>query len=423
MPKSIAICGIRGIPANYGGFETFAEEISPRLVEHGHRVRVYGRSHVITHKEKFYKGVELVLLPSIKHKYLETPVHTLLCILHLLFNRVDLVLVCNGANSPFLWILKLARIPTAINLDGIERLRGKWNTLGKLWYALGERCSVWFGNQLISDAEVIRKYYLEQYGAPSQVIAYGYNDSKSGLVHKKVASSEYDSNPESKPESIHTELGVEPNNYFLYVSRLEPENNAHVVVQAYRELSKTSLVNLPPLVIVGDAPYASEYIEMVKNLAKNGENSEKNGNFPNIIFAGYRFGEAYVDLQIGALVYIQATEVGGTHPALVEAMGFGNCIIVNDTPENCEVLANSGLVYKFNDPSSLCSLFFDLLVNKNLISNYRKLAFERAQKTYSWSKIANDYSDLAARLGAGPRSVSREKNQKNPPAKEKQNLN
>ncbi|MCB0325812.1 MAG: glycosyltransferase, partial [Bdellovibrionales bacterium] len=109
-PK-VALCGIRGIPACYGGFETFAEELCPRLVERGYEVVVYGRSHVISHSEPLYKGVELRLLPAPKHKYLETPVHTIRSFLDLWRRPVDCVLLCNAANSPFIPIARLRGIP------------------------------------------------------------------------------------------------------------------------------------------------------------------------------------------------------------------------------------------------------------------------------------------------------------------------
>ena len=383
---TIAICGIRGIPACYGGFETFAEEVAPRLVKAGHKVRVYGRSHVIDFKESHYKGVEIVLLPAPKHKYLETIVHTILCIIHLLFNRVDAVLVCNGANSPFIWILRLFRIPVIVNVDGIERLRAKWNKLGKLWYLLGEWCSVKFASQMVSDAKVISDYYESTYGASSKVITYGYSEVLEAEVEKKVQGQEF----LADNRDIFDEFGLEAKtDYLLYVSRLEPENNALLVVEAYNELVKRMPTTPPPLIIVGDAPYARAYVEKLK--ATSG---------PGVIFAGYRFGEVYSNLQLGALVYIQATEVGGTHPALVEAMGFGNCVLANGTPENIEVLADAGVCFSKNDKFSLAEELFKLVNDKVLVQELRKKARLRAKQCYSWSKITSEYSALANSLSS-----------------------
>jgi glycosyltransferase involved in cell wall biosynthesis len=391
--KKIAITGIRGIPACYGGFETFAEELSTRLVKKGYNITVYGRKHVIKHPDKFYRGVKLCILPAPKHKYLETPVHTLLSIIHLLFNRVDVVLVCNAANSPFLWILRLGRIPCVVNLDGIERHRAKWNALGRLWYRLGEITSVWFANKLVSDANVIQKYYLNSYKKSSVVIRYGYSNHSGGIenlhevLSRKIKGQELlrDSLPSG---NILEELGLKAGEYILYVSRLEPENNAHVLIEAYNNLPPDK--KQFPLLIVGDAPYATVYKERLKEIAQE-----------NVIFAGFRFGEAYQLLQICAYIYVQATEVGGTHPALVEAMGYANCVIANKTPENEEVLQDVGLFYEKNNAEALNSLLNSLLSDLGKVKHYRQAAFQSSRDRFDWNKITNEYEDLFASVYRG----------------------
>ncbi len=373
----IAICGIRGIPACYGGFETFAEELSTRLFQRGHRVLVYGRSHVIRHTESKYCGVDLKLLPAPRHKYLETPVHTLLCLAHMQFHRPQVVLVCNAANSPFIWINRLTGIPTAVNVDGIERKRAKWNKLGKAWYRLGEYASVWFANRVIADAEVIKEYYLSEHGCNSVVIPYGY--TKTAKAEAKASGLTV--NFEAEELTHFEELGIQPNRYLLDVGRLEPENNAHVVVDAYNRLSPDH--KRFPLLIVGDAPYASDYIQSLK---------EKAGH--NIIFAGYRFSAAYRTLQLGAYLYIQASEVGGTHPALVEALGFANCVIANNTPENIEVVAGAGLSYERNSPVDLSYQLTRLIDQPEVVASFRNKAFQHAELKYSWDRVTDSYEQL-----------------------------
>lgn len=384
----IAICGTRGIPACYGGFETFAEELSARLVERGHQVRVYGRKHVIDYHEKYYKGVEICLLPAPKHKYLETPLHSLLSFFHLLFKRVDVVLVCNAANSPFVWLLRLAGLPVAVNVDGIERHRAKWNSLGRMWYQLGERCSVWFASRIVADADVIADYYKQQYGVDSSVIRYGHSIGAEAAADAKAeGKSEY--LDEIKGNPLFAELDVSPGSYILFVSRLEPENNAHVVIEAFNRLPE-EVRRQYPLLIVGDAPYAKAYIESLHRAAS-----------AEVVFAGYRFRDEYTALQLGASIYIQATEVGGTHPALVESMGYANCIIVNGTPENTEVIADAGHVYPKNDRAVLCELLHSLLSDPRRLQQSRSAARQRAKQHFAWEKIASDYECLFSELGGG----------------------
>jgi glycosyltransferase involved in cell wall biosynthesis len=366
---SIAIMGTRGLPAAYGGFETFAEEISVRLVERGHRVTVYGRQSLSSGftRSKFPlgseqsglgKAVELVAAPTIFHKYLETIVASASSFLHSLFQSYDVILLCNAANSPFAWIGRM-RAPVAINVDGIERLRSKWNRAGKLWYLLGERCSTWFASRIVADAEV-SDYYKERYSASSTVIAYG-------ATAKKIA-----------PGAVLAELGLTAGNYILYVSRLEPENNALGVIQGYNR-AKIKV----PLVIVGDAPYANEYKQQLIDEAGKG-----------VVFAGYRFGDSYHELRTSCLAYIQATEVGGTHPALIEGMAHGNCIIANGTPENIEVLGDSGLIYERNDFVQLTALMQQVCADAHLRENLGQAAKRRAEERYSWDAVTALYERL-----------------------------
>ncbi len=390
----VAICGIRGVPACYGGFETFAEELGSRLAAKGHSVRVYGRSHVIDYRERFYKGIEIKLIPAPAHKYLETPVHTLRCLLSICWEKLtrsgenpQVLLVCNAANSPFLFLARLAGIPVAVNVDGIERMRGKWNALGRLWYRLGERCSVLFSDRIIADAKVIADYYRERYGAPSEIIAYGWKEGDTPFLKRKIASHEL----EQRPSEVLRELGLKTNGYLLYVSRLEPENNAHRVIRAYQSLPETE--RRLPLVIVGDAPYAKDYIRSLHEAAG-----------PNVLFAGYRFGASYVELQENAYAYIQATEVGGTHPALVEAMGFANCVIANGTPENVEVVSSAALIYSPNDESQLADLLRQVMQQPELVLRFRAAAYARALAQYHWDKICCDYERLFESLLTRPAS-------------------
>lgn len=360
----IAILGTRGIPANYGGFETFAEELATRLVKRGHDVTVYCRSHYVDRSLKKYKGVDLRVLPTIKHKYLDTVVHTFLSAGDALFRRFDVVLICNAANSPFVPMFKWTGTPVAVNVDGLERKRKKWNALGRAYYRLGERCSVWFATEVVTDAKAIQDYYLAEYGKDSTMITYG-----AEVVRK------YD------PKAVE-EFGVRPDEYFLYVSRLEPENNAAMVIEAFRN-SRTE----KKLVIVGDAPYADKYKSHLIDLK---------GDDERIIFTGFVFGTGYKSLQQNAFSYIHATEVGGTHPALIEAMGFGNCVLCYSTVENREVLGDGGEL--FSDTNELTSLISEFSSDKSRIDTLRNKAQARVRQTYSWDAITDQYETLFSEL-------------------------
>jgi glycosyltransferase involved in cell wall biosynthesis len=358
----IAIMGIRGIPAKYGGFETFAEQLAPRLVKKGHHVVVYGRSNIIDYKEKYYKGVKLIILPTISHKYLDTPIHTLFSVIHSLFHQYDVILICNAANSIFSFIPRLTGKRVVVNVDGIERRRKKWNWFGKLWYLMGEMFSCIFPNQIVTDAQMIEKYYLRRYNKRSTMISYGYDPERVSTVE------------------ILAKFGLSPKEYVLFVGRFEPENNVHLVITAFEKVKTEK-----KLVIIGNAPYSSNYREYLFDLAKGDK---------RIIFTGYTFGASYREFQSNAYCYIHAGEVGGSPPALIEAMGFANCVIVNGTPENIEVVGNSGLIYKENDSEDLKEKLQYVIDNPNLIKSYGEKARERVEQNYSWDVVTDKYEKL-----------------------------
>ncbi|MBV9484816.1 MAG: DUF1972 domain-containing protein, partial [Frankiaceae bacterium] len=298
----VAILGTRGIPANYGGFETFAERLSRYLVEQGVPVTVYCRRRYATAGAE-WNGVRLVTLPTISSKYFDTVVHTAISAIHLVLrSRVRQVILCNAANAPVVPFLRLFRRRVVMNVDGLEWRRGKWGILGRSWYRLGEWISVRWASVLVTDAEEVRTYYRVRHDSDSVMIPYGADLLDRG-------------------GELPAEVEVVPDGYALYVSRWERENNPLLVAQAHAA-ARTST----SLVMLGHATYDDELEAEVRAAAA-----------PNAALPGSVFGASYVALQRNARCYIHATEVGGTHPALIEAMGAGNLCLVLDTPENREV--------------------------------------------------------------------------------------
>ncbi|HXJ40360.1 MAG TPA: DUF1972 domain-containing protein [Bryobacteraceae bacterium] len=356
----IAILGTRGIPANYGGFETFAEELSRRMVARGHEVTVYCRERPT---EPTYLGVRLVYLPTIRHKYLDTLAHTFLSTIHLLRHPAEVVLYCNAANALFTLLPRLAGIPVALNVDGIERKRKKWNAFARAWYLMSEWLATKLPHSVITDAEAIQRYYLETHGASSTFIAYGTSTTREATV--------------ATPK----QLGLQPRRYFLYVSRMEPENRALEVRRAFERV-ETDM----KLALIGDAPYADEYIAKVRDTTD-----------PRIVIPGAIFGLGYRELGSWCFAYIHATEVGGTHPALIEAMGKGCLVLYLDTPENREVCGEAGLAY--HDCEGLRERLTEVLrMSEAERDVYRTRAVERVRQRYDWEAVTSQYLELLSGL-------------------------
>jgi glycosyltransferase involved in cell wall biosynthesis len=360
-----AIVGTRGIPARYGGFETFAEELSTRLAARGHLVTVYCRER---HPESTYRGVRLQYLPTIRHKYTDTIAHTCLSTLHLLGARVtgkyDAVLYCNAANTVFTWMPRVLGMPVALNVDGLERHRKKWNALAKVWYRVSEWLATWMPNIVVTDAQAIADYYHQKYRRDSVMIPYGAElgpVATDGVLHK---------------------LGLEKAGYFLYVSRMEPENNGLLVRESFERVS-TDL----KLALIGDAPYAADYIARVRATRD-----------PRIVMPGAIYGEGYRELGSHCFAYIHATEVGGTHPALIEAMGRGALTLYLDTPENAEVAGGAGLPFTHDNLTQVIENVLRMSDEERRL--WRTRALERIRAGYSWEAVTSAYEKLLMRLAS-----------------------
>jgi glycosyltransferase involved in cell wall biosynthesis len=360
-----AIVGTRGIPARYGGFETFAEELSTRLAQRGHTLTVYCRSQ---HTEPTYRGVRLVSLPTIAHKYFDTIAHTFVSTLHVVFacglgaSRYDAVLYCNAANAIFTWMPRLASMPTLLNVDGLERNRKKWNSLAKAWYVMSEQLATWMPTKIVTDAQAIEDYYRERYNKTSTMIPYG---AELGPV---------------PTAEILTKLGLAHRNYFLYVSRMEPENNGLLVREAFERVSGDVR-----LALIGDAPYAAEYIRRVRETHDS-----------RIVIPGAIYGQGYQELGSHCLAYIHATEVGGTHPALIEAMGRGALTLFLDTLENREVAGGAGLPFTHSNLSDVIAQV--LAMSEEERESWRAKAMQRVRERYSWDAVTDAYEKLLTGL-------------------------
>jgi glycosyltransferase involved in cell wall biosynthesis len=331
---------------------------------------VYCRAPHISYARPVYRGMRLVKLPTIRSKHLDTIVHTLLSSVHALGGRYDIALYFNVGNSPLTWIPRMAGQRVVLNVDGLDWKRKKWGAFARRYIRACERWATRFPHRVVTDSRRVQRYYQERYGAASAYIAYG-------------------ADPVSTPAGAHLmRYGLKPRRYVLFVGRLVPENCAHHLVEAWRDLA-TDL----RCVIVGDAPYAAEYIRSLKATAD-----------PRVIFTGYVFGEGYRELLSNAYCFVETSEVGGTHPALLEAMAAERCALVNDTPENLETIADTGLSYHGEmGAAGLRSLLERVLKDPALVAEQGRRGLERVRAHYSWDRVTDAYERLFRELLATKR--------------------
>ncbi|MDX6641552.1 MAG: hypothetical protein QOF12_2563 [Solirubrobacteraceae bacterium] len=371
----IAILGTRGIPASYSGFETAAEQLASRLSARGHEVVVYCRPHVVDRRLREYKGARLVHLPTIRNKYLDTFAHTFLSSLHAARRlHPDVALFFIAGNSPMCLITRSAEIPTVINVDGLDSDRSKWPPLAKAYLRFAERNAPRWADVALTDSHAVAEIFEERYGQRIGVVPYGVDD------------------PGGDGVGALERLGLEPRRYILFVGRLEPENNPHVLVDAFSRIPLATTDGMK-LVVVGGAPYADEYIKQVRRAGD-----------PRVLFPGYVFGPGYWELQRNAYAFCAPTEVGGTHPVILEALAAGNCVIVNDHAPNVETVGDAGLTFSGQvGVASLTAQLERILRDPELVQDYRERARERA-KRYSWDAVTDEYEALLRRACemAGP---------------------
>ena len=364
----IAFIGTRGVPASYSGFETFVEQLGARLSGRGHDVTVYCRRHHVRDRLETYRGMRLIHVPGIATKHLDTISHTLISCVDAVFRRYDVVVMCIAGNSPLVLLPRVAGSKVVLNVDGSDWRRTKWGPLARAYLRFSEWLATRLPHVTVTDSEVMQRYYRERFGVETACITYGADV------------------PRPASTTALERLGLEPRRYFLLVGRLVPENCIHHLVDAYERL-QTDI----PCVVVGHSCYADDYIAELKRRG------------PHVIFPGYVFGESYCELLHHAYAYILCSEVGGTHPVLVEAMTAGNCVVVNDTPANMEVIGDAGIAYSGEGGAdALLPVLRSLLADESRVQHYRSLARERAQARYSWETVTDQYERLFMDLTADP---------------------
>jgi glycosyltransferase involved in cell wall biosynthesis len=370
----IAILGTRGIPASYSGFETAVEQLASRLTARGHEVIVYCRPHVVDRRLTEYKGARLVHLPTIRNKYLDTFVHTFLSALHAArITRPDVALYFIAGNAPLCQITRRAAIPALINVDGLDSDRRKWPALAKAYLRFAESGAPRWADETITDSHAVAEIFEHRYGQRIGVVPYGVED------------------PGHEGNGALRRLGLEPRKYILFVGRLEPENNPHLLVEAFARIDRRRARGMK-LAIVGGAPYADDYIRQVHRSAD-----------PRVVFPGYIFGRGYWELQRHAYLFCAPTEVGGTHPVILEAMAAGNCVLVNDHAPNAETVGDAGAYFEGRrGVADLTVQLERLLDDPQLVESYRARARARA-RGYSWDAVADQYERLLARVSEAHR--------------------
>jgi glycosyltransferase involved in cell wall biosynthesis len=356
---NISIIGTRGYPYVYSGYETFVKQLSERLVLKDCNVTVYCHKGLFKIRPKEIKGIKLVYVPTIETKILSQPIHSFLSIIHACFSNTDLVLVVNSANGPFGLLTKLFRIPTAINVDGLEWLRPKWKGLGSVYFKWASKMTTLFYDQIINDSDEMRKVYLNLFKRDSKVIAYGANIRKSKSPH------------------LINKWNLKQRDYYLVIGRLIPDNNADLIIKGFLKSNSKK-----KLVIVGDVPYKDSYVSDLKNIVDE-----------RLIFTGYvKNQDILAELYHNCYVYVHGHEFGGTNPTMIKAMAYGCAILALDTVFNQEMLQKGkfGLFFK-KELISVTKQIEYCEKEKVKIDKLRQSSVNGITQKYNWDSVTSQY--------------------------------
>ncbi len=367
----IAIIGSRGIPARWGGWEAFSEEVATRLSARGHHVTVYCRAGYSSEgRPREYRGVELIYMPYLPGKLLETPSHEMLCALHSLFRQFDIYYVLGARTSWCHVIHRLMGKRLVVNTDGLDWERRKWGFLTRNYLRFCYWVAVRLATCVASDSKVICEYLARRYRVIAEYLTCG----------AKVIT--------SAPVEVLREYGLVQRSYFLLVCRIEPENNVDLIVQAFEGLSTDKR-----LVIVGGVNYASPYLRRL-HAAKD----------PRVLFTGPVYKEGHVDaLCRYCHAYIDGHEVGGTSPGLLRAMGCGCCVLVLNRPFNAEVVDGAGLTWE-KSAEDLRKKMQYTLGHPAMVRDFGQRAAARVATDYQWDASTEAHEQCFFRLVYGTRT-------------------
>lgn len=354
--RSVAIIGTRGYPSYYGGFETAVRKLAPYLAERGWDVTVYGRPGAVKLDDpEVDHRVHSVLTKGIESKSLSTLSYGLTATASAARRRPDAALVMNVANGFFLPVLRARGVPTLVNVDGLEWERAKWGRAARAMFRAGARVTAWWATKLVFDAKAIGARWNQDFKRDGYYIPYG-GESRADLP---------------------LEPGLQRRKYVLFVARFVPENTVDEFLTAAESLASGTDV-----VIVGSSGYGGEFDERAKALDDRYEHVHWLGHVSD--------DRRLLGLWNHAGAYFHGHSVGGTNPALVQAMANGAPTVARDTVYNREVLAETG-EFVSADAHEIAAALRQLLADGDRQEDLASSARSRASEHYTWELVCGRY--------------------------------
>lgn len=359
----IAIVGQKGIPARTGGIERHVEELAIRLANDGLEVDVYTRPHFTDKKNKQYKGVRLISLPSIATKHLDAISHTFLVALHLaVVNRkVDIIHFQSIGPSILIPLVKILKpfTPIISTFHSQCYFHQKWGFFARWLLKIGEYFCIKWSDQTIAVSRGLKKYARKVYDEEVKYIPNGVPDY-SGI----------------KAQKIFQKWNLSKNDYVFVASRLIAHKGITLLIEAFSQLNIQK-----KLVIAGDGPVDDFYVKEVRRLADQDE---------RVVLVGNQSGQVLAELYSNCRLFVQPSEREGLSIALLEAMSYELPILSSDIKENEEALADGGYYFKNKSVDDLREKLEKLLLNEELSRSRTGVAKKRVAQKYNWSVITQE---------------------------------
>jgi glycosyltransferase involved in cell wall biosynthesis len=359
---NFAILGSRGFPSTYSGYETLVRHLAPALTEAGHSVTVYSREPAGKRRVWEHEGIRCIATFGLQGKALSTPTFGLTSSIDAVFRNYDAVLVVNIANGFWLPFLRLSKTPTAVNTDGIEWERGKWNRTAQSVFRHGARLCARHASELICDSHGIGEIWSELFGRDSTFIPYG------APVLTDVGTDRLAS------------VGLGDRPFLLSVARLVPENSVDITLDAIELLEDRDLTT----VIVGSSVGPSEIADRLGRLADE----------DRVVWLGHVADQKLLNqLWANCTVYVHGHSVGGTNPSLLQAMGAGAPTLALDTRFNAEVVVEPEQLYRA-EVGDLSTRIEWLLNSSSTRDDIAARQRRRIATDYSWDQVCDTYREV-----------------------------
>jgi glycosyltransferase involved in cell wall biosynthesis len=376
LNNSVAILGSRGYPSTYGGFETLVRRLAPYLRDRGLDVSVYARGGTRQKdRSEMVDGIRVISTPGLEMKSTTTLSHGLTASFDAGRRRYRSVLVLNVAHGFLLRRLRESGARTIVNVDGLEWDRGKWGILARTVLRAGAASTARHAHTIVADSEVVASYWQSNFHRSPVYVPYGAD------VISDV------------PTTHLGELGLKPG-YILMVARIVPENNVGLLLEALKYVSDRI-----PVVVVGSSNYRNSEIQRLEATRSSRRNFHWLGHISD--------QDQLHCLWAHCGVYYHGHSVGGTNPALLQAMGLGAPVVAFASDFNREVLSDGGL-YVGSDARVLAETLRQVLDDSSLRNSLRERALQRVAARYRWVAVYEAYYDLLTVAEHGPRPPSAE---------------